>query len=143
MKKLYVDGFLFDDEGNNVLLIRKTRPEWQAGFLNGIGGKVEEYELPIDAMCREFAEETGIAFDQWEHTIQHDDPDWTVFYYRAYSTPIVNTVINQKHFPTDEIPIVYQVSNLGQCVRNIKWAIPLSNDRTVIFPVVIEDSNSV
>jgi hypothetical protein len=36
----YVVGFAFDTDGR-VALIRKNRPEWQAGRLNGIGGHVE------------------------------------------------------------------------------------------------------
>ena len=38
-------GFLFDDKGN-VALIRKHSPAWQAGRLNGLGGRVEHGETP-------------------------------------------------------------------------------------------------
>lgn len=140
----YVDGFLFDDEGANVLLIRKARPQWQAGLLNGIGGKIEDGECPVDAMCREFAEETGITFNLWKHTIRHEGPDWTVFYYRAYSTKTINAVLDQGSYPTDERPELCPVMRLEQCVRNIKWAIPLSNDRDgLVFPVLIRDDSPV
>lgn len=37
----YVVGFLFDSEFRQVALIRKQKPQWQAGLLNGIGGKIE------------------------------------------------------------------------------------------------------
>lgn len=53
----YVCGFAFTEDGR-VLLIRKARPDWQAGLLNGIGGKVEKGETPTGAMMREFEEET-------------------------------------------------------------------------------------
>lgn len=55
----YVLGFAFDLDGA-VALIRKTKPAWQRGKLNGIGGKVEFRELPVEAMEREFLEETGL-----------------------------------------------------------------------------------
>jgi hypothetical protein len=55
----YVLGFCFDDDCEKVLLIEKRRPAWQAGRLNGIGGKIEAGETPAQAMVREFAEETG------------------------------------------------------------------------------------
>lgn len=55
----YVVAFIFD-YGNNVWLIRKQKPEWQKGCLNGIGGKIEEEELPTQAMYRELWEETGV-----------------------------------------------------------------------------------
>jgi len=57
--KTYVLGFLFNKNKNKLLLIRKNRPSWQAGKLNGIGGKVEEGEAVLTAMHRETKEETG------------------------------------------------------------------------------------
>ena len=36
----YVCGLLFSVDRTRVLLIRKRRPAWQAGRLNGVGGKV-------------------------------------------------------------------------------------------------------
>jgi 8-oxo-dGTP pyrophosphatase MutT (NUDIX family) len=54
----YVLGFaIIPTKG--IVLIRKNRPEWQAGKLNGVGGKIEPGELPEAAMAREFLEETG------------------------------------------------------------------------------------
>lgn len=61
MKKPYVAGFAFDKSLENVLMIRKTKPEWQAGLLNGIGGKIESYDHDVwAAQSREFWEETGL-----------------------------------------------------------------------------------
>ncbi len=48
-----------------VVLIKKNRPEWQAGFLNGVGGHIEVGETPLNAMVREFKEETGIEIPEW------------------------------------------------------------------------------
>lgn len=59
--KQQVLGFLFNAKLNRVVLIRKNKPTYLAGQLNGVGGKVEEDEEPAVAMCREFREETGIA----------------------------------------------------------------------------------
>ncbi len=62
----YVIGFAFHND--SVLLIEKLKPDWQRGRLNGVGGKIEPNELPLDAMQREFFEECGIitAHTQWE-----------------------------------------------------------------------------
>jgi hypothetical protein len=38
----YVCGFMFANDFTEVALIRKNKPEWQRGKLNGIGGKVEQ-----------------------------------------------------------------------------------------------------
>ena len=59
MKK-YTVGFIFNKDLSKVLLIHKTKPEWQAGRINGIGGKVEDGEEYVDCMVREAEEETGI-----------------------------------------------------------------------------------
>lgn len=55
----YVLGFMFNEDESKVLLVHKNRPTWQAGKLNGIGGKIEAGETPLQAMEREFMEETG------------------------------------------------------------------------------------
>lgn len=60
----YVLGFaLCKDYANfyRVLLIRKTKPDWQEGKLNGLGGKIEPTDLtPAHAMAREFCEGCGL-----------------------------------------------------------------------------------
>ena len=45
--------------GGIVVLTHKNRPAWQAGKLNGVGGKIELLESPVAAMVREF--ELGLA----------------------------------------------------------------------------------
>lgn len=55
----YVLGFCFGTRLVTVLLIRKTRPSWQAGKLNGVGGKIKTGETPMQTMEREFREEIG------------------------------------------------------------------------------------
>ena len=58
-------GFLFRNSGTEVALVRKLKPEWQRGLLNGIGGKIEPGEDSREAMVREFEEETGARVDAW------------------------------------------------------------------------------
>jgi 8-oxo-dGTP pyrophosphatase MutT (NUDIX family) len=81
----YVAGFMFDVANKQVALIRKTKPAWQAGKLNGIGGKIEDGESPEAAMVREFLEETGCNTDRddWSHFASlSEDPEkgerWSV-----------------------------------------------------------------
>lgn len=61
----YCAGFLFGPYLADVALIRKAKPAWQRGKLNGIGGKVEPGETPHDAMVREFEEEAGVRVPRW------------------------------------------------------------------------------
>lgn len=56
----YCLGFAFDANLENVILIEKLKPDFQKGKLNGIGGKIEAGESAVDAMVREFKEETGV-----------------------------------------------------------------------------------
>lgn len=65
----YVLGFMFSPDAELVALICKDKPAWQKGALNGIGGKIEEGETPIEAMVREFEEETGCktSKEQWNY----------------------------------------------------------------------------
>ena len=60
--QLYSCCFAFNAKRTHVLLLRKAKPEWQAGLLNGIGGKTSfAVDATImDTTIREFKEETGL-----------------------------------------------------------------------------------
>ncbi|MEW6735451.1 MAG: NUDIX hydrolase [Acidobacteriota bacterium] len=143
----YVTGFLFDEIGERVLLIWKKKPYWQAGYLNGIGGHIERGETPIQAMCREFKEETGIDIQGWHHyaTLAGNNPQWAVHFFYAYSA-VLNTVTNIAPV-TDEIPFVGLVSNISQyrLIPNAVWLIPMAlgmrNERAGSF--LIEEVPSI
>lgn len=61
MAKEYVLGFAFSHDRKDIILIQKQKPEWQKGKYNGVGGKIEESDsCPLEAMIREFLEETGV-----------------------------------------------------------------------------------
>lgn len=53
----YTICFLLHDQ--QVLLLRRKYPPLQ-GLLNGVGGKLEPGETPLDCILREVAEETGV-----------------------------------------------------------------------------------
>lgn len=65
----YVVGFMFSAHLDRVALIHKLKPEWQLGLMNGVGGKTEPGEQPIDAMVREFKEEVDVPTlpSEWSH----------------------------------------------------------------------------
>lgn len=80
-------GFFFDPSRTRVWLIRKNRPEWQAGRLNGIGGKIELGETPHAAMAREFEEEAGLRVECWEEVVRldHRARDGCIAFFRAFA----------------------------------------------------------
>lgn len=84
----YVLGFLFTHDKRFVALIEKTKPEDQAGLLNGVGGKMDQGpdESPNEAMIREFREETGygsINFE-WDQYLMFNWSGGGIHVFRAY-----------------------------------------------------------
>lgn len=89
----YSLGFAFDDLGR-VALIEKLKPAWQAGRLNGIGGKIEPGESGLEAMSREFLEETGIHIlvtDWWLAGYMRGPVGFQVYVYK-YTGKMVRDV---------------------------------------------------
>lgn len=67
MKTKFVVGFVLTQFYEKVVLIRKQRPDWQQGKLNGLGGHVEAGESYAQAISREVFEECGLSSnpDDW------------------------------------------------------------------------------
>jgi 8-oxo-dGTP diphosphatase len=123
--KSYVVGFVFSKDKNHILLIKKLRPKWQNGFLNGIGGKIEESESPIEAMDRECEEETGLHLS-WEYRgimngINGDGKSFECHMFFAYDDMIWE--FEQKE---DEPLGVYSVEELNdkKLIDNLHFLIP-------------------
>jgi 8-oxo-dGTP diphosphatase len=116
-----------------VALIRKTKPEWQAGHLNGIGGMIEDFDHKrsascsgLEAMVREFTEETGFEtqVEDWKsfHTLGAEK--WNVECYKAFNIPL-----EQLKSTTDEEVVITYVDQLpGSVLFNLRWLIPLALD---------------
>jgi 8-oxo-dGTP diphosphatase len=131
----YVAGFAFSTGCNYVALVRKLRPDWQRGLLNGVGGKVEPGESPRDAMNREFAEECRLEVKRWRHfaTVgggQAGEP-WRVHFYWNW---IVDDrfSLGENYGREDERVEVFPARWLGQAgtfatIPNLRWLIPLAN----------------
>lgn len=123
-----VCGFYFDEQLTCVALIRKQKPAWQKGKLNGVGGKVEPNESCITAMVREFEEETGLktTVEDWARFFVLEDRvnDFRVFYYRAFGDP------SQLRTMEDEEIEVVQVTAVPTLtlVHNLVWLIPMALD---------------
>ncbi len=130
--KLYVCGFMFSPDKKQVLLINKLRPDWQNGKINGIGGKVEEGETPIDAIVREFYEETGkttiisdwsFAFSLSSNTAYSDGHDYKVFYFKSLLG------FDDTFSKTDETITIEKVDSLPpNILTGLKWIIPVLLD---------------
>lgn len=67
------------------MLIEKTKPDWQNGLVNGLGGSIEDGESIHEAMVREFKEECGVSTrqKQWQHCLTFGTEDWELNIMRA------------------------------------------------------------
>ncbi len=124
--KSHVLGFLFNNEGSQVVLIRKNRPDWQSGLLNGIGGKIEQPETARMAMAREFKEESGVESnpEAWRYFAKLHGPGWEVFCYETRSFQMLASAKTM----TDEEVVIESVDFLCQaiCVPDLKCLIYLA-----------------
>jgi 8-oxo-dGTP diphosphatase len=109
--KSYVLGFAVNTQGTEVLLIQKNRPTWAAGCWNGVGGHIEAGETPIQAMVREFAEETGLVWDadSWAQLgVMSDQATFEVFVF------VASGAIVHARTLTDETVAVHALTGLDQ-----------------------------
>ena len=124
--KQYVLGFIFDETGDNVLLMRKKRPKWQAGKLNGIGGKIEPNESALCAIVRESEEELELKDDRkiaWYYLGVTRGKDWIVFVYTAQHCRQITAA-------EDEPVAWYEVSKLPRdVIPNLRFLVPLCQYR--------------
>ncbi len=136
--KEYVNSFMFCEDESKVVLIKKNNPEWQRGFFNGVGGKIEQGESPEQAIVREFEEETGVKTleNEWNlFAILIKESEYKVYFFTAFT----DKMLNAKTVEKEEVGI-YDVDNLPtKMLSNLKWLIPLSLDKEVDFskPVFI------
>lgn len=123
--KHYVCGFMKDSHGY-VALVRKNKPKWQAGRLNGIGGGIEDGETPFMAMKREWHEETGFAHDNWTQFAQIHFPETIVHFFKdiVWKLPVFPAV-NDIGELIEIWPVDIAMSELS-IIPNLKWLLPMA-----------------
>jgi 8-oxo-dGTP pyrophosphatase MutT (NUDIX family) len=130
MKK-FVVGFLFSSDHKFVVLIEKKRPNWQQGFLNGIGGHIEYGETPNETMEREFEEETGCFINKklWENFALLHNKEVEIYFFKS-----VTDFFDIKTTTDEEIGI-YPIIDLPflHVIPNLQWLIPLCFDEYNLF----------
>ncbi len=123
----YVCGFMFNENMTQVALIRKIKPDWMKGKLNGIGGKIEDGETEKEAMAREFQEETGVTTlsEEWIKfaTLESNSSFVNFFYTCSVELYEVRTV-------EEEIVDYFYISNLmreiHEALPNVLWLIQMA-----------------
>lgn len=120
-----------------MVLIRKVKPDWQAGKLNGVGGKIEIGESATIAMAREFREETGVETQptEWHVFAKMHFPKAQVTFLRyfgegaavAKTQTVWSDELQREISEQVEHRLVRGIDEIpeGAIMPNLRWAIPM------------------
>ncbi|MGQ0713591.1 MAG: NUDIX hydrolase [Gemmatimonadaceae bacterium] len=133
----YVLALLFTADSREIVLVRKTRPAWQAGRVNALGGKRLAGESLTDAARREVREEAGVDIDRWEEFLVWTDPVYRMRAVRAFDDAArgARTAEDQAVF------LAYVGALPLGIIDNLRWIIPLALDRDVAVPIEVRSAN--
>lgn len=131
----FVVGFAIDIMLEEVLLIKKLKPDWQAGHLNGVGGKCGVDEHPHDTIRREFYEETGIHIPniKWRRFCEMTARDGTVDFFVAKT----NKMEVEQMEAEEPVWVSYKPLPLS-IIDNLNWLIPMAVAKRAVFATVHE-----
>lgn len=96
MNKNFVVILLFTNNYKQVLLVRRNKNPY-INCWNGIGGKIEVNETPIEAAIRECKEETGIAITKPKLLVTYIYPEENI--------PNSNTRLNVLYDFVDKVEV--------------------------------------
>lgn len=134
--RVYVLALLFTADRTGVVLMHRTRPAWQAGRVNALGGKLHLGEGAAAAARREVGEEAGVDVGEWEEFLVWHDPAYRMHAVRAFdeAARAARTREDQAIFlaPARQLP--------ANVVDNLRWLVPLALDRDVAVPVVVRSA---
>jgi len=133
----YVLALLFTADRQEIVLVDKTRPAWQAGRVNALGGKLRDGESVEDAARREVREEAGVDVASWERVLVWRDAQYTMHVVRAFDDAArrARTAEDQHVFraPVHALPL--------NVIDNLRWLVPLALDREVALPIDVRSAS--
>lgn len=131
--QIYTIGALFNENIDSLVLIKKVKPEWQAGLYNFPGGGMEPEDQGDGHRCisREFNEETGILIQPkgWIRIgeIVNANLDYRVYFLTAKinneTAPI--TVLDHPEVAR-WVRVHSYVQRSLPMVSNLSWLIPFA-----------------
>ena len=133
----YVLALLFTADRRRVVLMRKSRPAWQAGRINALGGKLMPDESAAGAARREVREEAGVDVAGWEEFLVWDDPVYRMHAVRAFDDAAL-----QARTAEDQEVFLADVASLPpELIDNLRWLVPLALDADVAVPLHVRSAN--
>jgi 8-oxo-dGTP diphosphatase len=141
--KHYSLVFAISEDRKRVLLIRKNRPKWQEGKLNGIGGLFEEQKdlgvqfgvvTPpiVNCTIREFREEASLLIkpEKIKQRGEMRGCNWTVSVYLYYMDLQEESSVQGLTDEKLEWVNIHDLPNSPDVVPNLKWLVNacLDND---------------
>ncbi len=128
----YTCGLIFSQDLERVVLIEKKKPDWQAGLLNGVGGKQEKNERrPRQTMRRECLEECGLDIPETDWTMFAEILAPAVNETRVTFFRVVREDIDGVTTCTNENVAIHRVDDVLRVyphalIPNLRWLIPLA-----------------
>lgn len=117
--KRYVVGIVIQND--DVVLIQKQKPSFLKGKWNFPGGHIEVGETPVEAIVREFYEETGVATSEFdwnilgqEEGIFNGDEENKPFSFQLFNCHYINMrrIVNLVETTTEEKISVFNINDI-------------------------------
>jgi len=137
----YSMGFCFSEDGTDILLMKRTKDDWQKGHFNGIGGHREIGESFHQCMVREFEEEAGLSLSRWKYTYTLEIKNVAeIAMFRIFTDEIYK--LRVPVILDEGIINIHAVADLPHpLLSNMEWQIPLHADRRLFNTDFIVDCN--
>ncbi len=135
--RVYVLALLFTADRGRVVLVHKSRPAWQAGRVNALGGKLDPGESATDAARREVREEAGVDVAGWDEFLVWEDPQ-----YRMHACRAFDAAAERAYTAEDQAVFLADAGALPpNVIDNLRWLVPLALDFDVATPIRVRSAN--
>lgn len=135
-KRAFVLAFLYSMDQQQVVLMRRTRPSWQAGRVNALGGGIIDGETASSAARREVREECGVDVAEWTEVLVWDDAEYRMHVMRAMSP----RAIEARTMEDQEVFLASVEALPANVIDNLRWLVPLALDRYVAMPIEVRSA---